>query len=206
LQVRQRLEAGGLGSLLVTSALDGEGKTFTACNLALALASMAGEQRVALVDLDLRDPSVHIAMGVEVSVGLEGVLAREIPLDAACVRTDLPALDLFLLPRPVPRAHEVLASSAFPDILRQLASEYATIVCDTPPTILVPDVALIAAHVGACVVVARAGTTRLAAFREMVGLLPPDKVIGSFLNDAHVPRHRYNYVRYDLDEESGQAG
>jgi hypothetical protein len=62
----------------------------------------------------------------------------------------------------------------------------------------VPDVSLIISHVEACVTVARVGATPLSAFRAMTDVLPSDKIIGAFLNNAHSRRDssRYNYY-YD---------
>ena len=201
LQVRRELESRGVRSLLVTSALRDEGKTVVACNLALALGSMAGGRRIALVDLDLRNPGVSSAMGgLTPEVGFERVLLSEVPLRAACVRTNLPALDLFLATRPQAHVHQLLAGATMETVFHELTRRYDTVVCDSPPTLLVPDAELIATHVGACLAVARAGKTRRSAFREMLGLLPREKLIGSFLNHARLPRRAQHYDEYYSDE------
>ena len=195
------LETRDLRSVLITSALNGEGKTLVACNLALALASMAGERRIALLDLDLRRPTISTCMGIAPRFGIERVLRGEIDLRCARIRTNLSALDLFLARNPVPHAHEVLAGSSLPLLIEELSRHYRTIVCDTPPTLVVPDVELIAPHVGGCVLVARAGVTRRSPFREMLALLPQDKLIGSFLNYARLHRSVKYYEYYAGEDE-----
>src|SRR5262245_23255671 len=80
LRLRERLVSEEGTSVLVTSALPGEGKTLTACNLALALASFGTDESVALVDFDLRVPGIAHAFGIEPRVGMEAVLRGELPL------------------------------------------------------------------------------------------------------------------------------
>jgi Mrp family chromosome partitioning ATPase len=189
LRVRQELDQRQTSSVLITSPLRGEGKTVTACNLALALASMAPGRRIALLELDLRSPSVGAAMGVMPLVGVEDVLAGNACLASACIRMDEASLDLLPAANPVPDAHELLASTELPALLRDLAKSYETIVCDAPPVLPVPDVPLILPHVGAWVAVARAGLTRRGAFSDMLDLLTEEKLIGSFLNCAPASRH-----------------
>jgi Mrp family chromosome partitioning ATPase len=112
-------------------------------------------------------------------------------------------LDLFPVVRSTPRAHEILARATLRSLIHELSKHYATIVCDSPPTLTVPDVALIAQHVDACVLVARAGVSRRLPFREMVAMLPPESLIGTFLNSASQPRHATYYKNYRDDPEAG---
>jgi succinoglycan biosynthesis transport protein ExoP len=196
LRVRRSLEERGVGSVMITSALQGEGKTLVACNLALALASMAGESRIALLDLDLHHPSVATGLGITPRPGVEEVLLGEADLRAARIRTDIPALDVFPVARSVPRAHEILARPSLRSLISELSKQYATVVCDCPPALVVPDVDLIAPHVGASVLVAKAGVTRRLPFREAIAMLPRESLVGTFLNFSSLPRHARNYSTY----------
>jgi non-specific protein-tyrosine kinase len=197
LRVQHELERIGTGSVLVTSAVSSEGKTIAACNLALALATMAGERRIALVDLDLRRPAVGRALGGSPGAGFEAVLSNRAPLDAARMRTDQPSLDVFPVVEPVSHAHELLGSPLLASTLRELTSRYDTVVYDAPPVLPVPDVPLVLPYVGACVLVVRAGATPRSAFRDMLELLPREKLIGTFLNEATQPRHARQYLVYE---------
>jgi Mrp family chromosome partitioning ATPase len=196
LQVRPLIEGRANRCVLVTSALRLEGKTTTASNLALALASLAAERRIALVDLDTRRPSIARGLGIRPEVGIDRVLTGEATLAAARIRTDVPALDVFAVEKPRSNAHELLSGQRLPQVLQELREGYDTIVIDGPPVLLVPDPLLILPHVGACIVVARSGLSIRSAFREMLSRLPEDRLIGCFLNDAPVPRHARRYASY----------
>jgi Mrp family chromosome partitioning ATPase len=198
--LRLRPALGGRRSVLVTSALRREGKTVTACNLALALASMA-ERRLALVDLDLHRPGVARGLGIQPAVGLERALEGAAALGATRIRTEIPTLDAFAVAASRPRAHEIFSTRRFRELLAELGAAYDLLVIDTPPVLPLPDVALIAPHVGGYVAVVRAGDTPRSAFREMLELLPRDRLVGCFLNDARLPRHA-RYASYYGEEEA----
>jgi Mrp family chromosome partitioning ATPase len=198
--VRSRLKAQGARSLVVTSALRGEGKTTTSCNLALACASIAGGGRVALVDLDLRQPAAGRALGVTPTIGIEAVLSKKARLDAARLATDVESLDLYLPARSVRHAHEFL-SGAGAAVLGELEQVYDVVVIDSPPGLLVPDAALILGHAAAYIAVARTGVTRLTALRALLKRLPREKFLGSFLTEAPPVRHLGDYGYYHSAED-----
>lgn len=201
IRVRAELERRQPPILLVTSAVPGDGKTTASCNLALALSSIASGRRIALLDLDLRRPSLARVLGMNHPVGMEEVLAGRVPLAAARVGTDLPALDVYPVGRADGEAHELLSGPALPTVLRDLTRRYAMVVCDSPPVIPVPDAPLIAEYASSCLLVARAGATRRSAFREMLELLPRQKVLGVFLNDAAAAQRKYYGYYYGEEEE-----
>jgi receptor protein-tyrosine kinase len=205
LNVEASLARLGRSSVLVTSSVAQEGKTLTACNLALALASMAGGRSVALVDLDLRRPSIARALGFRSTVGIEEVLAGEKPIAEARNTTDVPHLDVFPVRQPVKRAHELLSQPALAGVLAQIEEAYHLVVIDGPPALLFPDVSLILPHVGACLAVVRSGATLRKAFSELIESLPPEKLIGSFLNEVRLPRHTRSYSRYDHYRDTGEG-
>jgi len=203
LRLGSELEQRGTGTVLVTSAVGRDGKTTTACNLALAFASMTSERRVALVELDLRRPSIATALGFEQpEVGIEQVLLDDVPLASACLHCD-DGMDIHPVALPRDNAHEVLARPALGELIRTLARTYDIVVIDTPPVLPVPDVSLILPHVEACVTVARAGATPLSAFRAMLDLLPREKVVGAFLNNAN---RRKDFTQYDYHSVATKGG
>ena len=204
LRVKQVLEERGAKSVVVTSALRGEGKTVTACNLALALASITAGKRIALLDLDLRSPSIARAIGAVSISGVEEVLEGQRALDFVRIRTDVPLLDVFPAGKPVPEAHELLARPEVGKVLRELESRYDLVVCDAPPVLPVPDVPLILPHVGACLLVAGAGSTQQSAFLEMLELLPREQIVGTFLNRTRSLRHPEYYRGYGGDHSTTQ--
>lgn len=202
LRVRPALERLGTRSVLVTSGLHQEGKTTTSCNLALALASITAEGHVAIVDLDLHRPSVGTSLGIESHIGIESVLARNATLEEARVQTDLPSFDVYPAARSQAQAHELLSGPVLASVVGRLERMYDFVVIDTPPTLLVPDVAMIAPTVGAVIAVARSSVTTRSTFREMMELVPREKLIGTFLNDHKLTRRTRKYVDYYRYDDS----
>ncbi len=205
LRLQRALVERGAKSVVVTSALRGEGKTVTACNLALALASITADKRIALLDLDLRSPSIARAMATVPIAGVEEVFEGKRALGFVRIRTDVPSFDVFPVGQPVPDAHELLARAELAKVLRELESRYDLVVCDAPPVLPVPDVPLILPHVGACLLVAGAGSTQQSAFREMLELLPREQLLGTFLNRTRSPRHSQYYQGYAAAQEEPDA-
>jgi capsular exopolysaccharide synthesis family protein len=201
LRVLRELKQRNARSLLVTSALREEGKTTTACNLALALSSLAGGRPVALIDLDLRRPSVKKSLGITADHGIEEVLAGDIELSGACVPTQMGGLDVYPITRPTRHAHELLSGDHFKELVRELNRKYEYLIFDSPPALLVPDVPLALAEIDCAVTVARAGVTSKRAFDEMLAIVDETKLLGVFLNEASAPRHKHQYGYY-LDEDA----
>ncbi len=134
------------------------------------------------------------------------MLAGEVQLEAARVRTEMPALDFFPLGRSVSDAHRLLGGAAG-RLFDELHRQYDYVVCDGPPVLPVPDIPLIVPHVGGCLAVAASGKTRHAAFREMMGLLPRGRVFGVFLNEnpsADLGRD-YSYYGDEAGETDGEG-
>ncbi|MBW2397791.1 MAG: CpsD/CapB family tyrosine-protein kinase [Deltaproteobacteria bacterium] len=188
--------------VLVTSAVGQEGKTTTVCNLALAFASMTAARRVAIVEFDLRRPTIASVLGFKLpEVGIENVLFGEASLASACLHSD-DGVDIYPVVGPNDNAHEVLARPELGVLIRNLAQTYDIVVLDTPPVLPVPDVSLILPHVEVCITVVRAGATPLSAFRAMLDLIPPEKVAGVFLNNAS---KRKDFSQYDYHSDSSKG-
>jgi succinoglycan biosynthesis transport protein ExoP len=202
IRLGRRMKERDATTLIVTSATRAEGKTTTSCNLALALASMAGGRRVALVELDLRRPSMADQLCVEVPIGFEAVLSGEATLAETRLPTQFSDLDLYPVKHHSRRALELLSSAELSAALRELVRRYDTVIVDSPPILPVPDVPLVLPLVDAAIVVARAGVSRSGAFAEALAALGEGKVIGTFLNAANPPRQKryYGYESYQRDE------
>lgn len=204
-KLRSMLDQRNRRSILVTSALPGEGKTTVSVNLALALASIAPEYRIALVDMDLRRGRVAHALGYASPVGLEKVLSGTVPLDAARVATDLPSLDFYPISRSMPDAHRLLGDSAR-KFLDDLNRKYDYVVIDAPPVLPVPEIPLLAPHVGGCLVVVASGRTRQAAFADLLEHLPRHSILGVFLNRSRSAISNKRYAYYEAVAVEDEAG
>lgn len=146
-------------AIIVTSALSGEGKTTTICNLAVTLAR-AGH-RVVVVDTDLRRPLAADYLGLEDGVGVTSVLAGRIDLRHAIQPW---AEDLFdvLASGPIPpNPSELLASRQMTHLLAELRESYDVVLLDTPPVLPVTDAAVLGAACDGALVVVRYGRTTI---------------------------------------------
>lgn len=171
-----------LHTLLATSTAPDEGKTTTIANLAVTMAQ--AEQRVILVDCDLRRPALHTVFGVSNEHGLTSIMLQEsasLPLQ----QTEVPGL-LLLPSGPLPpRPADILGSKRMEAVIAVLREQADIVLFDTPPVNAVTDAAVLATKVDGVLMIFRAGTTRRDRAREARRLL--DKVnaniVGVVLTD-----------------------
>lgn len=145
-------------SIVITSSVEGEGKTTTSCNVAIALAD-AGIP-VILIDGDLRRPSVAKYLGVEQSIGLTNVLIGHVDLDDA-LQPWGPTGKMKVLPAGIlpPNPSELLGSQHMHDLITTL-EERALVIIDAPPLLPVTDGAILAAEASGALLVVRMNKTR----------------------------------------------
>ncbi|MFM2449894.1 MAG: hypothetical protein RIS44_2344 [Pseudomonadota bacterium] len=146
--------------IMVTSALPGEGKTFSAINLAMSIAAEL-DNSVMLVDADVARPSLLKTFGLPVGPGLLDLLQGRAQMSDVLLRTNVDKLTLLPSGHPQARATEMLASDAMRQLLDDMAQRYSDriIVFDSPPLLLTTESRALAAHMGQIVVVVHAGKT-----------------------------------------------
>ncbi|MBA3943096.1 MAG: CpsD/CapB family tyrosine-protein kinase [Herpetosiphonaceae bacterium] len=181
-----------LRTLLATSTAPNEGKSTTLANLAVTIAQ--GEQRVILVDCDLRRPTLHTIFNLPNEQGLTTMMLRE---DAGLLaqKTDIPGLVVLPSGPTPPRPADILGSKRMKEIILKLR-EYADMVLfDTPPINAVTDAAVLATAVDGVLLVFRAGDTKRDRAREAHQLL--DKVnanvVGVVLTNVKGDQAQYSY-------------
>ena len=169
-------------TLLVTSTLPGEGKTFVSLNLALAIARQH-ERRVLLIDADLRASRLHVRMGAPSAPGLSDYLSGQAD-EFSIIQAD-PKVELFLVPsgRSPLDPSELLANGILKGFLNQMSPVFDWIIVDAPPVLAVADAGIIAGYCDAVLVVVRAGKTPHDLVRTTLQEFPRN-LLGVVLNDA----------------------
>ncbi len=156
-------------SIVVTSARPGDGKSSTACNLAISLAQ-AG-RRVVLVEADLRRPSFGKYLNIEPGAGLTSVLTGAADVMEVLQPWGSDGL-LVLASGPIPpNPAEILGSRGMTDVLRQLNSEFDYVIIDSPPLLAVADGAIVAAAADGVLLVAAARQTKRGELMAALGSL-----------------------------------
>lgn len=147
--------------IMVTSALAGEGKSFTAINLALSIATEL-DNTVMLVDADVARPSILRVLGLPPSPGLlDLVLDESRDMSSVLLKTNIDKLSILPSGLQHQRATELLASDAMIRMLGTMAARYPDriIIFDSPPILLTTEARVLATHVGQIVMVVRAEST-----------------------------------------------
>lgn len=197
--LRTRIKAAengrSLRTIIVTSPNKGDGKSLTAGNLALTMAQEF-QQRVLLIDADLRRPSLHHLFGIGETPGLSDVLMGGAAIESALV--EIPEHHLTVLPSGVVpvRPAELLGSAGMRRVLETLRARYDRIILDMPPVAPLADVSIAAGLVDGILMIVRAGVTPKPAIERALSGLEKSKVLGLVLNDAGDTRGGYEYGGY----------
>jgi capsular exopolysaccharide synthesis family protein len=191
-------------AILVTSPSPGDGKSTIASNLALALAQ--ADQRVLLLDADLRKPSQHKIFELSRDVGLSSILADRRPIEEAIVPNVLGLLDV-LPAGPTPKNPvELLNNGYFAELLDKLREKYDRIIIDSPPVMPIADARVIAALSDATLLVLRAerSTRRMSiGARDELWRVRATR-IGVVVNG--VPQRKLGPYGYGYGQEYGSYG
>ena len=182
-QVSQRLHEKGWNTLAVTSAGEGEGKTFTAINLAISFA-MEFHQTALLVDADLRKPSVREYFGLPPGPGLSDYLISNTPIEQLLIHPGIE--DFVILPggTPLSNSSEVLGWRKMAELVKELKSRYSSriVLFDLPSLLPTADVLAFAPCVDAALLVVEEGRSRRADVSRAGELLGSTHLIGTILN------------------------
>ncbi|MHB1200790.1 MAG: XrtA-associated tyrosine autokinase [Polaromonas sp.] len=172
--------------IMVTSALAGEGKSFTAINLAMSIATEL-DNTVMLVDADVARPCVMKVLGLPEGPGLLDLVQDESrDMSSMLLKTNIDKLTLLPTGTPHARATELLASDAMIRLLDEMADRYPDriIVFDSPPLLLATEARVLASHMGQVVVVVQAGKTLQSEVRHALATIEACPVKLMLLNQA----------------------
>ena len=188
-----------LKTLMITSAIQGEGKSTVGSNLAVEYAKKG--LQVLLVDADLRRPTIHQTFAISNQRGVSSWLSGQL--------TDVneaiyPVLDhLFVMPsgpKP-PNPAELLASDRMTEFLTVATRKLDLVIVDAPPILPVTDAPILAGQVDGTVLVVRQNFVEKVAVRQAVSALKNARaqLLGTILNDVDIKTHGYGYGYYGTE-------
>lgn len=184
-QILQRMKTRGWNTLGVTSPSAGDGKTLTALNLAISLAREL-HHTVLLCDLDMRHPSLHRILGLELEHGVEDYLFNNVPLQEVLVNPGIERLVILPCLRPVSNSSEVLSSRMMSNLVQELKSRYPErfVLFDLPPVLQADDALSFSPLVDAFLLVLREAKTTAQEVEMAVEVLKDATILGTVLNDS----------------------
>ena len=171
-------------TIMVTSAMPGEGKSFVAANLAVSLAQNI-DNHVLLVDCDMRRPTIHTLFGCKSGVpGLSTYLAGQAALPSLLVRTVIEKLTILPGGPPPPNPSELLSSERMASLLEELKTRYRDrfVVIDTPPPKLTAEASALAKLVDGIIIIVKYGATNRDLVRNLTEMFDREKILGVVFN------------------------
>ena len=187
-----------LKSFVISSAIQGEGKTVTATNLAFVLAEDLNAKSVLLVDADMRKGRVSRLLGLTPRVGLADLLSNGTPLDETLV--DIGVKNLTILPAgKIPKnPAELLGSVKMKQMLAELRGRFDYIFFDAPPVMSVTDPGVLGAQNDGIFLIVQAGRTQRTSVQHAEHLLAQAhaRILGYILTNVeyHLPEYLYRYI------------
>ncbi len=189
---------GKIQSLVATSTEPGDGKSFTAANLAITFAQL--KTNTLLIDGDLRRGVLHNTFGLPKEPGFSNYLTRMVPLQSILCETHIPNLTLITCGSLIPNPSELLGSQQMRKFLDEARRKYELIIFDSPPLNAATDAVVIATQVDSAVMVIRAGKTNREFADQKLELFSnvPAKVLGVILNGttSDMAHPGYSYYHY----------
>jgi polysaccharide biosynthesis transport protein len=184
-------------TILVTSPGPGEGKSTVVSNLAISMTR--AEQRVVVVDANLRHPNQHILFNMDrTAKGLSSVLTGKMSLEEAVERTRIENLSVLASGPAMPNSAEMIYSERFVGIIKQLAEQYDRVIIDSPPVAPVTDSLILAACCDATVLVLRSHvsirTVSVQALGSLMGVNA--RILGIVVNDVPSKEALHGYGQY----------
>jgi len=186
-------------TLLITSAIPREGKSFSSSNLAAVLA-MSGS-RVIIIDADLRRPSIHRLFELSDEKGLSEVLLSQRSVHEVITPSHISNLDV-IPAGPIPtNPSELLGSEKMQDVVKELQKEYDIVIIDSPPVTAVADPLILSPFADGVILVVEANQTRKPIVMQAITRLQQVKapLIGGIVNKFDIKRSGYGYYYYYND-------
>jgi capsular exopolysaccharide synthesis family protein len=199
-----------LRSLLVGCANPGEGKTTTVVNLGISLSHEG--KRVAIVDMDLRRPSIHNVLDLPNEVGVVDVLEGKAEIDEAIQPTDTPGLSVITSGPMSSDPGKLIESAQMEPFILALEDRFDTVILDSAPLLVKTDFLILASYVDGTIVLLESGRTTRQNIDEIMETLEKGNIkpLGFVLNKLSPDKGRYYYYNkfyhgrhYDSETEHG---
>ncbi|MBQ5739683.1 MAG: CpsD/CapB family tyrosine-protein kinase [Oscillospiraceae bacterium] len=190
-------EAEGCKVIVVTSSMQGEGKSSTATNLAISYAM--ADSNVLIIDCDLRRPKLSRLLQLNAKAGLSNLLLKPELLPEVILSGPVEGLDVILAGDVPPNPSELLGSSRMQKLIETLRKSYDYIILDSPPVNMVTDAVVLAPRSDGVLFLVRANHSERGAVIHAVEQLEYAKVkiLGFVLNDVGMEKtHYYGGHRY----------
>ncbi len=180
-------------TLAVTSSMPGEGKSLTAINLAINLALMEVDHTIILIDLDMRNPSVHRYFGLNPKFGVSDYLVTETPLDEIIVDPGIGRFCLIPGNIALPNSSEILSSPRAARLIDEIKARFPSniIIFDMPPILLTDDVLVLSPYIDSTLLIIEEGKTQAKDASRAIEMLGRNNLMGTVLNKAEVQVQQY---------------
>lgn len=178
-------------TIIVSSSLPGEGKSTTSLNLGISFSQL--DQRVLLIDGDMRNPTIYKKLKINNSKGLSSILVGFCELGEA-IKNVYPNFDVLTSGPLPPNPAELLGSDNMSELLEVLEEYYDLIIIDTPPINVVSDSLILAPKTDGIIIVIRQGETTHEQFKKVLNSIEfaNVKLLGTILNGIKF-EGKYNY-------------
>ena len=161
----KKYEISGSKTLMLTSSISGEGKTF--CSLNLATVFAMSEKKTVIVGLDLRKPKIFEDFNIKNDIGVVNYLIGQKTIDEVIQKTHIPHLDVITSGPIPPNPSEIIIGASMKEFMRLLKTRYDYIILDTPPVGLVSDAIELAEYADLTLYIMRQNYTK----KDMITLL-----------------------------------
>ncbi len=212
-RVSEARDEAPLKTIVISSGMPSEGKSFVALNLAMTLARH-GVNKVLLIDGDLRRPTLHSLLGTSQTPGLSEYLTGTAELkdilqrdkaDETNSKASAPKLTFIPSGKCSDNASELVVSPRMEELITALSPHFNWILIDSPPVLAVTDAVDLARAADAVLLVAREARTPYEAAQRAQAAFSKSRILGFVLNAAkHIPRSGY-YASYYYSGEGEEA-
>jgi len=186
----KKQQVSGSKTLMITSSISGEGKTFCSINIATVFA--LSEKKTVIIGLDLRKPRLADEFGLKNQIGVVNYLIKQNSLAEIINPTQIPNLDVILSGPIPPNPSELILSDAMRDLILELKQKYDYIILDTPPVGLVSDALELAQFADVTLYIVRQNYTK----KDMITLLNTRVQRGELANASIILNGYENKAKY----------